>query len=370
MTETLFRDHDIHVRRRAAHGSRCCVVTFDSFSDLGTIDRPGYGEAFLDRSGIDAIHVVGRDNAWYQYTGIPAAMTAIRSAAAGYDRVVTYGSSMGGYAAIRLAALAGAHAVFALSPQFSINPRLVFWERRWPDNAARFRDVWESALPWPSPAEAYIAYDPRTPDSRHVALIRARFPCRAMPLPYTGHPVTGFLAETGLLQQAILAICAGTFDWRSFTAAALAQREHAPLALVERANADWRLSRRRRIAMMRDALRRAPENAVVACRLGQQLTRAGLFDEALAHHRRAIALEPTQPYFAWAATFCLDAMGRPAEALATMQAIPPEAFTQPRYRQRLDHLRSRTASAPSPGRPAAAAASGPGRPPPPAPPPP
>jgi pimeloyl-ACP methyl ester carboxylesterase len=345
MTETLFRNDDVAVRYRAGHGGRCCVVTFDSFSDVGTFDRPGYGEAFLDRSGIDAIHVVGRGNDWYQYQQMPDAMQAIREAASGYARVVTYGSSMGGYAAIRLAGLAGAQAVLALSPQFSINPRVVFWERRWPDNARRFQDVWESALPWPKPSEAYVVYDPRTPDSRHTALLQARFDCHAIALPYTGHPVTGFLAEVGLLQQAILAICDGRFDWQGFTRSALAQREQSSQALVERASSDWRLGRRLRITMMRDAVRRAPDSAMAACRLGQQLTRAGQRDEALAMHRRAIELEPGQPYFAWACTFCLEAMGRTDQALAVMEAALPQALTQERYRRRLVYLRSRATGA-------------------------
>lgn len=343
MTETLFRNDDIEVRRRAGHGGRCCVVTFDSFSDVGTFDRPGYGEAFLDRSGIDAIHVIGRDNDWYQYPQMPAAMQAVRGVTADYGRVVTYGSSMGGYAALRLAGLVGAHAVFALSPQFSINPRRVFWERRWPDSAQRFQDVWESTLPWPKPPEAFIVYDPRTPDGRHTALLQARIRCRAIALPFTGHPVTGFLAEVGLLQHAILAICDATFDWQGFTRTALAQRAQSPQALVERASVDWRLSRRQRIAMMRDAVQRAPDSAMAACRFGQQLARCKLFDEAVAMHRRAIELEPAQPYFAWAGSFCLEAMGLLEQALAMMEGVPPEALTQERYRRRLAYLRARLA---------------------------
>jgi pimeloyl-ACP methyl ester carboxylesterase len=343
MSETLFRDDDLKVRRRAGGGGRCCVVTFDSFSDIGQLDRPGYGEAFLDRSGIDAIHVVGRGNDWYQYPQMAAAMAAVRDVAAGYSRVVTYGSSMGGYAAIRLAGLAGAHAVFALSPQFSINPRAVFWERRWPDSSRRFRDVWESTLAWPRPAEAYVAYDPRTPDRRHMALLRARFDHQAIVLPFTGHPVTGYLAEVGLLQQAVLSICEGTFDCAGFTRSALASRDQSSEYLVERARSDWRLGRQGRIAMLREAVLLAPGSATAACRLGQQLERAGQLDEALAMHRRAVELEPGQPYFAWACSFCLEATGLVDQALAVMEGALPGAIGQERYSRRLADLRARAA---------------------------
>lgn len=339
----LFCDNDLTVRRRPGGGGPCCVVTFDSFSDVGQLDRPGYGEAFLHRSGIDAIHVVGRGNDWYQYPQMAAAMTAVRDVAAGYSRVVTYGSSMGGYAAIRLAGLAGAQAVFALSPQFSINPRVVSWERRWPDSSRRFRDVWESALPWPKPAEAYVAYDPRTPDRRHMALLRARFEYEAIELPFTGHPVTGYLAEIGLLQQAILAICEGTFDCAGFTRSALASRDRSSECLVERARSDRRLDRRGRIALLREAVLLAPGSASAACRLGQQLERAGQLDEALAMHRRAVELEPSQPYFAWAYSFCLETRGLVDQALAVMEGALSGAIGQERYWRRLAHLRARSA---------------------------
>ena len=347
MSETLFRDDDLMVRRRAGHGGPCCVVTFDSFSDVGGLDRPGYGEAFLDRSGIDAIHVVGRGNDWYQYPQIAAAMAAVREVTTGYARVVTYGSSMGGYAAIRLAGLAGAHAVFALSPQFSINPRVVSWERRWPDSSRRFRDVWESTLAWPGPAEAYVAYDPRTPDRRHMALLRARFDHRPIVLPFTGHPVTGFLAEMGLLQQAILAICADSFDCSAFTRAALAKRDQSSESLLERARSDWRLGRQGRIALLREAVLRAPASATAACRLGQQLMRAGQVDEALAMLRRAIELEPGQPYFAWACSFCLEAKGLVDQAVALMEGALAGAIGQERYSRRLAELRARAAGTPA-----------------------
>ena len=50
---------------------------------------------------------------------------------------------------------------------------------------------------------ADIFYDPADRDARHVELYRNRLEVRDVRLPDCGHPVTGFLAEVGLLQRVV-----------------------------------------------------------------------------------------------------------------------------------------------------------------------
>ena len=341
MTHELFRSGDLRVVRVGDHGARCCVVTFDSFNDSGQMDRPGFGEAFLDQAGIDAVHVTSRGNDWYQYPEVPAAMASMQATTRSYDRVVAYGSSMGGYAAIRLAELVGAQAVLALSPQFSIDRRVVPWERRWSENSAGFRDVWERAMPWPTLADAYVVYDPKTLDRRHAALLRANFACTTIALPGIGHPVTGFLAELGLLQRAILAVCGRTFDPMGFAREAFDARMGSAQYLVALAQAGWR-RRRDRIAILQEAVRLAPGNAMACCRLGQYLVRAGRYDEGLAMHRRALEIAPGHSYFAWVYSVSLEASGQVGLALTVLEQVASSTVSPLRYGSRLHELRART----------------------------
>ena len=63
---SLFRDGDLAVRHHGGRGGDACVVTFDPFTDVMDLDRPAFGEALFDQEGIDAVHVLSRDNRWYQ----------------------------------------------------------------------------------------------------------------------------------------------------------------------------------------------------------------------------------------------------------------------------------------------------------------
>jgi hypothetical protein len=157
----IYRSADLLVRTRIGYESPFCVVTFDSFTDRRTLDREGFGEAFLASRAVNAIHVLSRDNDWYLLPDIELALDAAAKAAASFDRVSAYGSSMGAYAAIRLGGLAGASDAIALSPQFSIDPRLVPFEDRWDPDARRLDFEIERRLALKGfVASADVFYDP------------------------------------------------------------------------------------------------------------------------------------------------------------------------------------------------------------------
>ena len=50
----LFRSDDLLVRRVGGFGGPICYVTFDSYTDHRTLDRPGFGEHHFRARGIDA----------------------------------------------------------------------------------------------------------------------------------------------------------------------------------------------------------------------------------------------------------------------------------------------------------------------------
>jgi alpha-beta hydrolase superfamily lysophospholipase len=341
MAEDLFRSNDLLVRRVTECDSAACVVTFDSFTDLRTLDRPGFGETFLREAGIDAVHVLSRDNDWYQYTETLAAMEAVRAVTQGYARVVTYGSSMGGYAAIRLAERAGANAVLALSPQFSINHAIVPWERRWPASSKRFKSVWENTLPFPRIQDAYVAFDPSNEDQRHIDLLAAQFAFQPVPITRGGHPVTGLLAQLGLLQRGIAAVCDGRFDGAAFQREAWQRRKQAPQYLLNLASATPTWRRSRRIALVRAASQMTPLDAGIHCQLGFELGRAGRFEESLASHRHALELAPGHPHLTWVYSFSLEASGDLDGAHALMEALVTGTVGAAIYLPRLRKLRAR-----------------------------
>jgi hypothetical protein len=132
-----FRSDNLVVREVRGFSRDRLVVTFDSYAHDLRPDRPGFGEHFLAGHRIDAVHVIPRANDWYQHPEMPAAARLVSEIAADYQRVVAYGSSMGGYAAIRFGCAVGASLALALSPQFSIDPAVVPFETRWAGDSKR-----------------------------------------------------------------------------------------------------------------------------------------------------------------------------------------------------------------------------------------
>ena len=339
--EPLFQSADLRIWRVGGHHDAFCVVTFDSFTDRRTLDRPGFGEGFFRNRGTDAIHVISRENDWYQYPEMPAAMAAVHAATRRYGRVVTYGSSMGAYAALRFGGWAGADCALALSPQFSIDPRVARFEGRWQEASDRFRPLWETTLPFPVLPEAYVAFDPLDLDRRHMALLQAHCACTPIPLPGAGHPVGGFLVELGLLEPLIVDACRGAVDVPALLAEAHRRRGQSAQYLAHLA-ARTR-SRARRIALLREALRIAPNNADVHCRLALQLGRAGRFAEAIPLHRQALELERDHPNLLMRYSITLERSGDITGALAVMEDALARSGQASLYAERVQRLRERAA---------------------------
>jgi hypothetical protein len=290
--EQLFRSDDLAVRFVAAgqRPSAACFVTFGSYTNDYSLDRQGFAEDFLRDEGIDAVHVLNRDNRWYQYAEMDEALAAVAAVTTRYGRVFTYGSSMGGYAALRFARRRRAETAIAITPQFSLDPRVVPFEERWQADLAAitFR---ERAIE-PTAAQV-IFYDPRMRlDDRHFAMFAA-LPTRTVgvAVPYAGHPVGPMLIETGVLKDSIRGIVAGRFDARRVQRAVRERRrrsQHHFFMLARRA-ADRHPEVQ--IAMLRRAAEIAPESHILS-ELASALDRRGAHAEAAPLHREALRLVP------------------------------------------------------------------------------
>jgi hypothetical protein len=326
LTEILYRSRALEVRRVASGDGRHQVVTFDSYHDPRGVDRPGFGEAFFQTEGITAIHVMSHGNDWFQYPEMKSLLPLIRQACASAERLLSYGSSMGGYAALRFAGEIGAHAALALSPQFSLDPRKVPFETRWgPDRRRiRFLRSLDGAI-MPGPRRI-LAYDSAlVADRRHAMLLAAEADMILLPLPYAGHPVGGFLNDTRLLRPLVLTALDGSFDAVRFRRAAHDRRTRSAhwLANIAERQPDARAGTG--IALARRAVGLAPDYASLHDVLARRLAAAGRYDEAIAVHTRAIAIEPIVDYL-WGLSKTLQASGDVAGALgvaAQLQQLAP-----------------------------------------------
>jgi pimeloyl-ACP methyl ester carboxylesterase len=194
----LFESDDLALTYAPQRGRKPLVVTFNPRHPTPSTRFPGFGEAFLAKYGYPAAHVTAGRNHWYQVDDMEPVLELLRVLAGGHDRVVTYGSSMGAHAALLFANRLGARAI-AFSPLYSVDPAVAPFERRYAADvdALRFR-YGPAEL---AKARGDVIYDPLSADARHAALLRGVGDFRFLPLPFSGHPTTTYLAETGHLSR-------------------------------------------------------------------------------------------------------------------------------------------------------------------------
>lgn len=331
MTDEAARDAVVHasdhlrVVFRAAEGGsdRPLVVTFDSLSLDLRLDRPGFGEVWLRQVGYDAVHVVSDRNGWYQSPEMARVFPRVREIARERARTVTYGSSMGGYAAVRFAGRVGAQAAVAISPQFSIDPRKTPFEDRWTEYAAGLSFSWEAPSPEDAALErAYVLYDPADRDRLHMERLAEVFPVTPVPLLHAGHPAGTFLAEGLLLPDAVRAMIDGRFDPGEFRRARREARRRSGQYHHVLAS---RLPARRRATAERlgaRAVELQPRSAVYLSALADRREDAGDLAGAEEAHRRALGLDPLEPrLYLRLAEFLLRRGAPPAEVVELAAGI-------------------------------------------------
>ena len=339
--EALFRSEDLLVRRVAGFGGTLCYVTFASYTDDRTLDRPGFGEEYFRGRRIDAIHVLSRENRWYQHPELMDALAAVAAAVAGYERVIAYGSSMGGFAALRYGATCGATIGLALSPQYSVDPAIAPFDRRWPADLARidFRD--DADLPT-LPAQ-YVAYDPHEAhDRRHFDLFAAHSPTTGLRVPHGGHPVGSYLVETDMLHSLLEQIESGRFDVRAYAQELRRRRRRSGHYFYTLAHRIPPHRPRQKISLARLAVEAQGDSPLYRSQLGSALDAAGDFDAAFQVHLEAIAMANSNMFQTHSLMRHHEARGqydRALEIVGELIADHPAVLWLPLERKRLRRKR-------------------------------
>lgn len=287
----LYQSADLLVRHVPAPDAARHAVTFDRYHDDRTLHRPGFGEEYFAKHGISATHLLSRDNDWFQHPELPDALAAMRIAASGARHVLAYGSSMGGYAAVRFADAVGATAALALSPQYSIDPAKAPFERRWGQDRRRLRFLPALDGPIRSRIRAVVAYDPCSMDRPHVERIAADTPIQRLRVPFGGHPVGSYLQEAGLLHGLVTQAMDGTLDVAAAERAVRAARRGLATYYGTLAARQPQSRPRLAVSLARQAVRLDPARPETHHALALRLTAAGRHAEAVQAHEQVAALE-------------------------------------------------------------------------------
>ena len=197
-----------------------------------------------------------------------------------FDRVVFYGSEMGGYGATAFSVAAPGATVLAIQPVASLSATRCPWEPRFRDKrrldfGTRYGfapDMIEGAR------QAFVVYDPHEMfDAMHASLFD-RAPAEILPCPHMGGRIEAEFDHMGVLQELIELAGDGRLTRASFYTLYRRRREHATylrrlLDTIEAAdrpylaallcrNAVERLNRRRFHDGLRDAQAKLVERGI------------------------------------------------------------------------------------------------------------
>jgi hypothetical protein len=216
----LFEGQDIRVvARLVGSASNDLVITFTGRSAKPPAEM-GFGEAYLTKKGVSAIHFISKANHWWQTPEPLQAIEKIKDSGLLNDRrVVCYGSSMGGYAALIYSSIIKPEEIILFSPQYSIDARKVPFEHRWRNYASQVTfdyDDMHAGIDYD--ASIKVIFDPLfKPDACHVDLVEALRPIDRVPVRFAGHNTARVLSELNMIKETTDALIMGTFDTRAFS---------------------------------------------------------------------------------------------------------------------------------------------------------
>lgn len=199
------------------------VVTFEPAITEGldtNLDRPAWGQGLIARRGHSLLGVKRTANDWYRAADLHGLMRALQAAGffARFAKVVFYGPSMGGYAALTFADCAPGCTVLAMHPQSCLAPERVWFDQRFSGRRAHLwsGDFLDGAEGAARAARVYVCFDPwQIKDRLHAQRLPAhnRIELR---LPFVGHATSQMLMATGKLGEVFDLAVAGSLDATAF----------------------------------------------------------------------------------------------------------------------------------------------------------
>lgn len=209
------------------------VVTFDNLDIAMTKreDRRPWGFGFIEKQGWSMLGVMAAGWTWYRDPWVDQQFDDLANSGffKRFDRVVFYGASMGGYAACAFSRACPGADVVAISPQSTLDRRLVPWETRYKvawasDFGGKYGDAAEASS---QAGRVSILFDPYEPlDAAHVARFEAEN-VHKLRAPLLGHRLGSSLLQMGILQPIILGSLNGSLTDADFYRLLRARRSFA-----------------------------------------------------------------------------------------------------------------------------------------------
>ena len=204
----------IHIPEKGKLG-KTLVVVFDNLDDIRQDpNRLPWAVDFISAQGWSSLGIMAHGPTWYRDTHMYAFFDRLRDEKFfdRFERVVFYGTSMGGYAAAAYCAACPGATVVAISPQATMDRDRAGWDHR-------YRRSWRHDYFGPygyapemsaDADKVWIFYDSRMPqDAMHAALFQGDNVIH-MGCPFMGHGMLTMWRDMDVLKPIVAGCINGT----------------------------------------------------------------------------------------------------------------------------------------------------------------
>lgn len=223
----VFEDDDIRVIFKPGSSSYL-LITFGDLKNLAE-EALFYAEKPATKLNISCLGVMAKTPNWFPAKSMAYAKVKLKTLLSKFSEFITYGGSMGGYAAIKYSSLFNSSTTLAFCPQWSIDPT------ECGDSRSGYEKYFIPCMsnmgikPENISGQLFILYDPaHRIDTFHAEKILDQSPTASMiPVHYSNHHVTTILAETSQLGEFI--DLARNRHFKKLKKVVCKQRKHSPI---------------------------------------------------------------------------------------------------------------------------------------------
>jgi len=214
--ELYYKNADVIVTNDY-YDSELLVISFSPLVDEkhSPNQDSGFGRNFFQSRKISCIYVIPTWNHWYQYEYVKDAIDLIRLFCKKFKKVVVYGVSMGGYAALKYSNYLECSDVISISPQAAVTGEKAEFDKRFSQfwEKIEFKsDAWLSEAN--QPMNTTVIYDRHHDlDNRHAEIVSSNIRhAKMVSLTFSGHEVFAVLNEAGILSDFIFSLINSNSD--------------------------------------------------------------------------------------------------------------------------------------------------------------
>lgn len=197
MAEKIYDSSGLYAVFRPGNSSYL-LITF-GYNGMTADGSYYWGQSFSEKMNLSVLGFVAKTSNWYPKEAMNKAIASCYSCIKPFSKRITYGGSMGGYAALKYSQALGANASISIAPQFSIEPNIVGdFEKKYTEfyvkKIHRYMSIRKSDMALTS----IVLFDPNHhADSNHANLIKkAAKRVNLIEMPLTGHATAQVLANT------------------------------------------------------------------------------------------------------------------------------------------------------------------------------